>query len=301
MGEIVVVLNRAARGGRAAALEAPLAAALKSLAPGARLVTPASASAAAEAVDALPPGSRVVVTGGDGSIHPLLDPLIARRHELALVPFGSGDDAARALGLRGLPWRHALSLALSGAATAVDAGRVSTPDGDRPFLSSLCAGFDAAVGERALAGPSWLAGLPRYLLATLQELATLKPARLRVQADGRLVHDGPALFASTLNTATYGGGMPAAPAARPDDGRLDLLVALEFGRAGALAMLPLLLAGAHLRHPRVRTLRFEHLRIDADAPLPMAADGEPMPPAAGFDVRCMRASLRVVRAPDPGR
>jgi diacylglycerol kinase family enzyme len=301
MGGIVVLLNRAARGGRAAALEAPLAAALASLAPGARLLTPASAAAAAAAVDALPPSSRVVVTGGDGTLQPLLGALIARRHELALVPFGSGDDAARALGLRGLPWQQALTLALGGTASAVDTGRVRTPDGDHPFLSSLCAGFDAAVGERALAGPAWLAGLPRYLLATLQELATLKTARLRVQADGQLVHDGPALFASTLNTPTYGGGMPAAPAAQLDDGRLDLVVAGEFGRAGALAMLPLLLAGAHLRHPRVRTLRFEHLRVDADAPLPLAADGEPLPAAAGFDVHCARASLRVVRGPGAGR
>ena len=39
------------------------------------------------------------------------------------------------------------------------------------FASSLAAGFDAAVGLRALRGPAWLSGQPRYLWATLREIA----------------------------------------------------------------------------------------------------------------------------------
>lgn len=296
MPPAVVLLNRAARGGRAAALAGPLAAALADRAPAARLVLPGSAAEAAATVAALPRGSRVVVAGGDGSVHALLGPVMACGHELALLPAGSGDDGARALGLRGLPWRAALDLALTADAHPVDTGWVETQHGGRPFFSSLCAGFDAAVGERALAAPAWLGGLPRYLWATLQELAALRLQRLRVQADGVPVHEGAALFASVLNTRTYGGGMPAAPSAQLDDGRLDLLLAGRFGRAGALAMLPLLLAGRHLAHARVRTLAFGSLQLQADTPLPLAADGEPMPPACHVQVRCVGASLRVVRA-----
>jgi diacylglycerol kinase family enzyme len=60
-------------------------------------------------------------------------------------------------------------------------------------------------------------------------------------------------------------------------------------------MLPLLLAGWHLRHPRVRSLPFEHLRIESEDPLPLAADGEALPSARRLDVRVLAGALAVVR------
>jgi diacylglycerol kinase family enzyme len=164
-------------------------------------------------------------------------------------------------------------------------------------LSSLGAGFDAAVAWRALRGPVWIGGLPRYLLATLQEITALQLADLRITLDGRPVHSGQTLFASTLNTPSYGGGMPAVPGARIADGRLDLLLAGRFGRAGALAMLPRLLVGRHLGHAEVRTWAFEQLLIEAEAPLPLAADGEGMAAARRAEVRVLPAVLPVVMAP----
>ena len=70
-----------------------------------------------------------------------------------------------------------------------------------PFLSSLTAGFDSAVGLRAINGPRWLRGLPRYLLATFGELAALRNWPLQVTTDGELIHNGPALFASSAQHA----------------------------------------------------------------------------------------------------
>jgi diacylglycerol kinase family enzyme len=40
---------------------------------------------------------------------------------------------------------------------------------------------------------------------------------------------GEVLFASALNTPTYGSGMPLAPMARVDDGRLEVLRAAAMG------------------------------------------------------------------------
>lgn len=104
------------------------------------------------------------------------------------------------------------------------------------------------------------------------------------------------LFASSLNTPSYGSGMPAAPGARIDDGALDLLRVGAFGRLGALAMMPLLLTGQHLRHPRVAVGRFQSLRITSTAPVPLALDGEPLPAAAELTVRVRPGMLRVVRS-----
>lgn len=293
----LVLLNPQAAGGKARALHRHLSAHLQDCAGEAALHMSADVTDAQAAVAALPRASRVVLVGGDGSVHPLLPTLLRGGHELALVPAGSGNDTARALGmlaLRGMQAR--LTWALRTPASAIDIGELQYDDGQQlPFISSLAAGFDAAVALRAHAGPRWLAGMPRYLWATLRELAALRINRVLVSRDGELLHDGPTLFASALNTPTYGAGMPVVPGAHIDDGELDLLVAGRFGRLGTLAMLPRLLLGQHLGHAQVHTFRATRLRIEAQAPLPIAADGEPAPAARAFTLQLRPGALRCVR------
>lgn len=298
----LVLLNAAAGGGRADALAAPMRDWLHRHHPPVRLVRTVSVGEARRVLADAERGSRVVLVGGDGTLHQLLPALLDHGLETALVPAGSGDDSARALGLRGLPWPRALSRALLAETRAVDIGWVTTSGAaeggvpeSRPFFSSLCVGFDAAVAQRARAS-RWR-GLPRYLLATLAEVAALRLHHVHVEVDDQLVQEGEVLFASTLNTPSYGGGMPAVPVARLDDGALDLLLAGRFGRAGTLAMLPRLLLGAHLGHRRVLHRRVTKLRIRAEQPLPLAADGEPLADARELTVRVGAGLLRVVPGP----
>jgi diacylglycerol kinase family enzyme len=298
----VVIANPRAQGGRAARL---LPALRDALPPGVALHTPEHFDAALALLRGLPEGSRVVAVGGDGTLHRWLPALLERDHELGLVPLGSGNDVARALGLRRgspLPW---LTHALNGPPSFMDTGLATWHDalGERretPFLSSLSAGFDAAVVARALTGPTGLRGLPRYLWATLRELSALRSWNIDVTVDGVHCHEGPALFASTLNTPTYGSGMPATPGARTHDGLLNLLVAGPFTRPGALCMLPRLLLGWHLGHPRIHTRAFEQMTVLGRGDLPLAADGEWLGLARSFTVAVRPASLRVVRAPGSG-
>jgi diacylglycerol kinase family enzyme len=290
----IVVVNPRAAGGRAARLCGPIETWLARHAPGTALLAAGPDEIRARLAERSP-GGRVVLVGGDGSVHRLLPDLLAGGLELGLVPVGTGNDFARALGVFGLGLEVALARALQAPAVPCDAGELRTQAGCVPFASSLSAGFDAAVSRRALAVPGWLGGMPRYLLATLAELVALKPCRIRVRVDGRLLHEGEALFAACLNTPSYGSGMPIAPAARIDDGALDAVVAGRFGRAGALAMLPRLLLGRHLGHPRVRVASFGELEIAADAPIPVAADGEPLGETVSLSVRVLPGALRVVR------
>jgi diacylglycerol kinase family enzyme len=305
MQPALLVLNPHAGQGRLARWVRARAPALARSHPGLRLHEADDPRAAEAAVRALPRGQRVIVAGGDGSVQRLLAALVDGGHELALLPGGHGDDLARALGLRGLKPEAALSLALNGRAQPIDLGRFTPqdpPGGAQWFASSLCAGLDAAIAARATAlrmrwhlplPRSW-AGLSRYLRATLKEVAQLQPTVLQVRADGRPVHDGPALFASVLNTATSGAGLRAAPRAQPDDGQLDLVLAGAFSRLGVLAMLPRLMAGTHGSHPRVGLLPLEVLQVHAERPLPLAADGEALPAAQSWRVQVHAHALRVV-------
>jgi diacylglycerol kinase family enzyme len=291
-----------------------LAAWLRAEAPGARLVAAGGIDAASAAIGAAPPRTRVVIVGGDGTLHALLPALAARAGEglgFGLVALGSGNDVARALGVHRLRWREALHLALHGAAAPMDLGGAwldgeaerELPSPPRLFAGSLAAGFDGAVACRAARSPGWLRGQPRYVVATLAELAALKRVSIRVARLGggagdarRAWHDGTAVFASVLNAPTYGSGMPVVPAARVDDGALDAVVAGRFGRVGVLAMLPRLLAGRHLPHPRIAVAAAAGFAFEAGAPVALAGDGEPWPAARRWRVQVRPAAIHAVRA-----
>lgn len=290
----VVILNLQAGGGRAAAIEGEMRDWLHRHHPRVPVHATHSSTEARQVIARCTRGARIVIVGGDGSVHQSLHTLLEGGHELALVPAGSGDDSARALGLAQMSWQRAMSRALLAPSQPMDVGYVRTEHEERPFFSSLAAGFDAAVAQRALDAPRWLRGLPRYLLATLQEVMSLRTTVLRVEADDKVVHQGAALFASTLNTPTYGGGMRAMPRARLDDGQLDLLLARAMGRARVLALLPRLLIGRHLSHRCVRHVPFRKLVLQAEKPLPLAADGEPMEDARQVTVRVGQHVLHVV-------
>jgi diacylglycerol kinase (ATP) len=304
MTKTIVLLNPHAAGGKAAALAGQMRQWLAQHAPLVVLEIPDSAAQARLLIDALPQASRVVVVGGDGTVNQLLPSLLKGVHTMVLVPFGSGNDTARALGLYGLSWEKALAHGLQGAASRVDVGLAEFDIDAKgqpktrqiPFISSLTTGFDSSVGLRALNGPKWLRGLPRYLLATVRELVNFRTWRMDVSVDGVAVHCAYALFASTLNTRTFGAGMPAVPHARLDDGQLNLLLAGDISLAQTLLLLPRLLVGKHLSHPKVHTQPFQSMQINAAKPVPIAADGEYLGLSRKITIRVQTAQLAVVAA-----
>jgi YegS/Rv2252/BmrU family lipid kinase len=298
LGPALVMINPRAAGGRAQALHEPLTRWLQVHAPCVSCVTTASVDAARAAIRQQAPGSRTVLVGGDGTVHQMLPALVEQGCELGLVPLGSGNDCARALGLARLDWAAALAHALQAPATPMDLGRCNAEGRLTWFASSLTAGFDSAVGERAVRSPARLRGLPRYLWATLGELAFLRHWPMTITCDGSVLHEGAVLFASVLNTPTYGSGMPVVPQARIDDGRLELLLAGPFSRLGTAVMLPRMLAGRHLGHPMVRIEPFTALEIRSPVAVPLAGDGEPAGTAREWQITVQPGALRVVRCTD---
>lgn len=300
----LVLVNPHARGGRVRRLLPALREAAEGLVPFARVLAPEGVDEALDTLLREKPGARVVLVGGDGTFNRYLPALLAQSLTVGFVPLGSGNDLARALGLQRSNWRQALNDALRGPAQAMDTGLAIWSDlhGDThrtPFASSLTGGFDSAVARRAIEGPGWLRGLPRYLWATLSEWRHLRHWSACIEADGQVLREGPMLFASVLNTPTYGSGLPAVPHARINNGQLDWLHAGPFGQAGTLGMLPRLAMGMHLGHPLVQSGRMTELDIRCDTGLPLAADGEWLGLASKVQVCVQTASLQIVHRPLP--
>lgn len=247
---------------------------------------------------ATPDGATVVAVGGDGTAHEVARGLLGSDRVLALVPVGSGDDVAHALGLPRGDADAALRALLHGRTRTIDTGVCN----GEPFLNALGVGLDAEVGRRVHDAPRPLRGVGAYLWAVAVALRRLDVGRMRVEVvdavrgTERTVHDGPALLVSTQNGPRTGGSFRFAPMASLDDGHLDLIVAGDLTRRGTLALLPRAIAGRHLHHPKVAHHAVRRVRIDAATPRTWHADGEAFPPATSFAIEVRPASLRV-RAP----
>ena len=110
----LVLLNPHAQGGRAARCAPMLQRWLMQHAPQTDFAAPDSVQEAHTRLRALPRGSRVVAVGGDGTLNRWLPALLAGGHALGVVPAGSGNDVARAIGVQALAQADARALALHG-------------------------------------------------------------------------------------------------------------------------------------------------------------------------------------------
>ncbi len=299
----MLLLNPNAGGGRGEKMQRAIETCLAVSQPRPMFFMTDSVRSARRLVDALPAGSRVIIAGGDGSVQQMLPSLVVGGHTLAVVPIGSGNDTARALGVDSKNWRKALDIALHAPASTMDLGEISYMDavsrGQRQalFLSSLAFGFDASVTAHAAGLPGWLRGLPRYLLATLIELSALRRFKVSISADNQPWYDGEVLLASSLNTPTYGAGMPLAPMASDSDGKLDLMLAEGMGLTRVLQLLPAMLRGRHVGRPGVRHLAYSRLEATPAKPMPIAADGEYLGEVRTLHVNLRAGLLSVVRKP----
>jgi len=215
----------------------------------------------------------VTVVGGDGTVHEVLNGVLAApaaaQPALAVIPGGTGNDFARGVGIPKDMVTAARLLLDRAQRRRVDVGRVN----DRYYGTISGVGFDAEVAAEVNRWPKWVAGTIVYTAGILKKLITYRCAPARITIDGDTVELSMFLLAAA-NTAWYAGGMYMAPHARPDDGRLEIILARDLTKAETLRILPQVFSGAHLRHPKVSHRAGTEVRVESDIPLSIHADGE---------------------------
>jgi diacylglycerol kinase (ATP) len=194
---------------------------------------------------------RVVAVGGDGLVHHALPALIGTDTVLGMVPSGTGNDFARALGLP-TGRRRATRQAMADA-RPVDLLRVEFDDGASALAATVVtAGFSGNVTSRANQR-SFPRGRLRYTVASFAELRQL--ACFDVQLSEPSALSGLTTILAVANTRFFGGGMAIAPAADPADGYFEVVVVGDVSAATLALVLPTVFLGQHTRHPAVRTGR----------------------------------------------
>lgn len=239
-----------------------------------------SAAAVAPAIDRAAP-QRVVAVGGDGLVHHALPALVNGNVPLGIVPSGTGNDFARALGI---PKRRRAAVDRAvGPVNPVDVLRVQHADGSTTLAATaVTAGFSGRVTASAnsLRFPR---GQLRYTIASVTELRRLESFDLRVLpmdhptssdevAGTSTDSSGPCTFFAAANTRYFGGGMAIAPKAEAADGLVHLTVVKEVPAWKLALVLPTVFVGQHVRHPSVTEVTGTALGLEHDQPV--WADGE---------------------------
>jgi len=232
----------------------------------------------------VPVADAAIILGGDGTIHHYLRELSELKIPALIVPRGSGNDFARALGLRTeadavAAWKRFLE---TGNSRGIDLGMIA-PLGEpssapRLFCNVAGAGLDSDANRRANAMPRWLRGRGGYVLGALAAIRKSTVRRFVIEArqvafPDRCI-DEPGLMVAFANGPTYGGGLRIAPAADLADGQLDVCFVRQVGRARLLWLLRRVFSGKHVKLPEVEYFKASSVKLETEVPLDVYADGE---------------------------
>lgn len=220
----------------------------------------------------------LVVVGGDGMTHLGINLCADADIPLGIVAAGTGNDAARALGLP-------IGDAVAGARVVinnlrqprlVDLVKARSSVGEFWYFGSLSVDFVALVNQRANSW-KWPKGPSRYKWAMIAELAAFKPVQYRAVIDG-VEKNFQAMLCSIGNSPYFGGGMKVSPKSKIDDGFLEVFIVNKISRLELLKVFPKVYTGEHVTHPAVEFIQAEEVVLSAEKNMPAYSDGEP----AGF-------------------
>jgi diacylglycerol kinase (ATP) len=231
----------------------------------------AAARALEERCDAL------YVAGGDGTLNAVLRTLVRDdvvSPPVGVIPFGTGNDFVKALGLGEEP-AAAVDHLLERRIVDVDIGMLN----DRPFANTSAGGFIADVSATLTEGLKDATGKLAYIIGGARALFGTEPFSARLSLAGAR-ESGPAAEAidvqmfAVCNSGFIGGGYVLAPDARIDDGLVDVLVVPRMSMLEFVAVLQRMAAGADPAHPGVRRFRAAAFDLDFDRRVRVNTDGE---------------------------
>jgi membrane protein DedA with SNARE-associated domain/diacylglycerol kinase family enzyme len=209
-------------------------------------------------------GRRVVLVGGDGSVHAAANVALETLPEIALIPAGRANNIARALGIP-TDVRQALTLAARAPAQPVDVLHVRTPQRALYAVEALSAGFHADARSRYMSDNSGDTRQGVQLLAGA--IARYAPYRVDVRLDDREIDVCVAAQLFLSNLPYFGFGFQVDPGADPADGLFEAVLIEAGSRHELLAQLMATHGGRHIGRRGVQRIVVHHAELTRALPL----------------------------------
>jgi len=233
---------------------------------------------------------RVVVIGGDGTIHQVANWILKNNYNLILgvVPFGSANLLA---GVTKIPKNLglALRLALLGKHQETDVGLVNKRE---YFLLAGGLGYDAWVISNTRRVWKRLFGFWSYTIAMLHGLFNLREYNFSLTIDGQREQR----HAKTIFIMNFGKffGLNFGPAVAPDDGYLNIAVVRPVGLFDYFKIFGRLIGRKYYWKKHLEYFRFKKLQINFNKKIPFQLDGEEMEPKRPIEIEVAARALKIV-------
>ncbi len=208
-----------------------------------------------------------VAVGGDGTVNHVAKTILNTGITLGIVPIGSGNGLARALGLS-MKLNEVIRQIAAGKTATIDSGVVN----NIPFFCTSGIGFDAHIGN--LFATSAKRGLQSYVKITIRELFKYRAKTYTLQFNGQSI-TRKAFLITVANAGQYGNDFYIAPQASMRDGKFHIAILKPFNPFHLPALMTKLLSKkAHLSS-RIETYVTDKVTIIRDGKDTIHFDGEP--------------------------
>ncbi len=159
----------------------------------------------------------IIAVGGDGTINEVASSIYGTSSKMGIIPKGSGNGLARALGIPIYNEKEAISIITQGDVSLIDTGEMN----GIPFFCTCGVGFDADLTQRYEEDLS--RGLLAYVRSAIKEYHLFKAKPYRIQVDGVSI-SREAFLLTCANIDQYGNNAYIAPHASLSDGLFDLVL-----------------------------------------------------------------------------
>lgn len=245
--------------------------------------------------------SHLVVVGGDGTVNETLQGIEESSGVfIGYIPTGSSNDLGRDLGFSKNPEEILDHLLDHATLHNIDAGVLSSSNGNRMFAVSCGIGYDAAVCQEANISKIKKVfnkiglGKLTYLGIAVKQLFATKTVSCDIYLDDKEpIHLKKFLFVAMMNHRYEGGGFKFCPDAKSDDGLLDLCVVGSLPKLLILCALPTAFFGKHYMFPRIDAYKAASVRIVTSVPLWVHTDGEVIEKNSDITVSCASGRIRL--------
>jgi YegS/Rv2252/BmrU family lipid kinase len=225
--------------------------------------------------------------GGDGTLREVAAGVLGSELPVAVLPGGTTNVVAGALGLPRSPLAAARLLLGRGEVRSVDVGLA----GGEPFLMQASAGLDARALAAVGPGAKRRFGRLAVVAAGLAAWARYRFPQIEIDADGERLR---ATGVAVCNLPEYAGPYRLAPRASWEDRRLDLFLFRGRGRRAALGFAFDLARGRHPARPDVEIRPVGEVRLTGPPGIDFQVDGDPLRPALPLAIRLAPARLRLL-------
>jgi diacylglycerol kinase (ATP) len=213
----------------------------------------------------------VVACGGDGTVNEVFHAAYKSEVILGVLPIGSGNDFAKAMGFSTNP-EVAIEQLRSSSPQKVDLVEYNANANKGIMANTMGVGFDGLVNFEA-SRIRRVKGSLIYILAALRASLKRKPSKFTIISDGAL-HEEHLLMLTLANGSVEGGNFKVAPHANPTDGYLEVLSVKPMNLINLLVLLPLFLIGKQQISRKVSYTRAKKLSFVMETPQHVHVDGE---------------------------